>query len=420
MNKFWVIVGQVYKKNVKSVGFITMMLSPLILIGIVAAIIFFIDNMEQEIPQIAVLSESSEVVELLQAENEYYNVDSTIETQEAAESAMEAGGLDGYLTVANQNGALTASYVSLPDSETLDMAYLTNQLSGLQLNLQSSELGLSPETAQTLLTPPVIETRTVSIDEGEVVEGDSADQGLKLAAAYAICIAIFMFIMTYSSIIAEEIASEKGTRIMEVVLSSVSATTHFFGKLVAIFFICLTQIGFYAVIIAIALQLDFVQNLLPEGLDLVATLRGIVGSSLYYFIMGIFLYAVVAAFLGSLVTKSEDVSKAVSPIVFIALMGFYGGMFALASTTHPIIKIGSHVPFFTPFIMPFRIAAETASTTEIGISMVVMLAFTVLITLLSLMLYRSNVLIYSDATMGKMIRTSWRNVRNERRASQNN
>ncbi len=416
MNKFWVIVGQVYKKNVKSVGFLTMMLAPIIMLAVVGAVIYFVSDIESAIPEIAVITESDEIAQTLQMEEEYFEVNDSIQTVEAAEEAMKNEELAGYLTVENLNGTIQANYTYVVDSESLDMTYLSNLLSNIQLSQRSSELGIAPEDVQSLLTPALVQTNSITIEQGEIVTGDNFNYGMKLAAAYAICIAIFIFIMTYSGIIAEEIASEKGTRIMEVLLSSVSSTTHFFGKLTAIFLICLTQVLVYVAIIAVALQLNIVKELLPEGLNIVETLSGVVGTSLYFFIMGIFLYAVIAAFLGSLVTKIEDVSKAVTPIIFIAMTGFYGGMFALVNTTHPIIKIGSHIPLWTPFIMPFRVAAETATVMEVTISMVVMLAFTLFITFISLVLYRSNVLIYSDAGMFKTIRTSWRNIKNERRS----
>lgn len=416
MNKFWVIVGQVYKKNVKSVGFLTMMLAPIIMLAVVGAVIYFVSGIESAIPEIAVITESDEIAQTLQMEEEYFEVNDSIQTVEAAEEAMKNEELAGYLTVENLNGTIQANYTYVVDSESLDMTYLSNLLSNIQLSQRSSELGIAPEDVQSLLTPALVQTNSITIEQGEIVTGDNFNYGMKLAAAYAICIAIFIFIMTYSGIIAEEIASEKGTRIMEVLLSSVSSTTHFFGKLTAIFLICLTQVLVYVAIIAVALQLNIVKELLPEGLNIVETLSGVVGTSLYFFIMGIFLYAVIAAFLGSLVTKIEDVSKAVTPIIFIAMTGFYGGMFALVNTTHPIIKIGSHIPLWTPFIMPFRVAAETATVMEVTISMVVMLAFTLFITFISLVLYRSNVLIYSDAGMFKTIRTSWRNIKNERRS----
>lgn len=413
MHKFWVIVGQVYKKNVKSFGFLTMVLSPIILLGIIAAILTFVENTETETPVIAVFSEMDAVTETIQNESEYFKVDSNIQSVAEAEDALAVEEIDGYLTVSQIDNQLSATYNQTPDAAFMDMEHLNILLSNIQLELQASRLSLPAETITSLLTPPLIEKKTISIEDGEITEGDSLRQNLKIGAAYGISIAIFMFIMTYSSIIAEEIASEKGTRIMEVILSSVNATTHFFGKLVAIFLICLTQILAYLIIGLIAFQFDRVKSLLPAGVNLFETLKLVAGTSLYYFLMGISLYAVIAAFLGSLVSKIEDVSKAVTPIVFTALIGFYGGMFALVNTTHPIIKIGSHIPLFTPFIMPFRIAAETATSFEVGISMLVMFLFTIFVTIVSLILYRSNVLIYSDSGMFKTIKTSFRNIRNE-------
>ncbi|AQS53881.1 hypothetical protein BW727_101514 [Jeotgalibaca dankookensis] len=414
MHKFWVIVGQVYKKNVKSFGFLTMILSPIILLGIIAAILTFVENTETEIPVIAVFSEMDAVTETIQNESEYFKVDSNIQSVAEAEDALAVEEIDGYLTVSQIDNQLSATYNQTPDAAFMDIEHLNILLSNIQLEMQASRLSLPAETITSLLTPPLIEKKTISIEDGEITEGDSLRQNLKIGAAYGISIAIFMFIMTYSSIIAEEIASEKGTRIMEVILSSVNATTHFFGKLVAIFLICLTQILAYLIIGLIAFQFDRVKSLLSAGVNLFETLKLVAGTSLYYFLMGISLYAVIAAFLGSLVSKIEDVSKAVTPIVFTALIGFYGGMFALVNTTHPIIKIGSHIPLFTPFIMPFRIAAETATSFEVGISMLVMFLFTIFVTIVSLILYRSNVLIYSDSGMFKTIKTSFRNIRNER------
>lgn len=416
MRKFWVIVGQVYRKNVKSLGFITMIFSPLIMLAVIGGIAYFIGNKESEVPTIAVFSEMPGITGGIQTEAGHFTVKTAIASPDEALQAMAKGELDGYLEVEQEASALKASYTHLPDSQTMDMAYLTSLLSELQISLQAAEFDLSSAQVSALFTPPTVESNAVAIENGQVIQGDAVSQNIKTGAAYVISIAIFMFIMTYSSIIAEEIASEKGTRIMEVILSSVDSTTHFFGKLMGIFLICMTQIVTYLAVGVIAFQFDAVKKLMPMGIDLFETLQAILGISLYFFVIGIVLYAVIAAFLGSLVSKIEDVSKAVTPIVFIALTGFYGGMFAFVNTTHPLIKIGSHIPLFTPFIMPFRIAAETAAPAEVGVSMLVMLVFTVLITFVALNLYRSNVLIYSDAGMFKTIRTSFANIGNERNA----
>ncbi|MER1954116.1 MAG: ABC transporter permease [Desemzia incerta] len=405
MNKFWVVVGQVYKKNVQSLGFLSMVFAPIIILAVIGAIIYFVSDSESGVPEIAVLTDNQQVVSILQSETEEFEVNPDITTAAEAESAMEAEELDGYLVVEEENGLYTGNYTYSPDSKELDTLYLTSLLSTIQQGQQAAELGLEQEDIANLLTPATLEETRIEFEGGGITTTESAEDAIRMAGAYVVGIAVFMFIMTYSSIIGEEIASEKGTRIMEVILSSVSSTTHFFGKLVAIVLICFTQIAIYAVLGVIALQIGFVKDLL-EGFDISAILQGFVGTSLIYFVLGIVLYAVLAAFLGSLVSKVEDVSKAVTPIVFLSLAGFYAGLFAFYNPTHMVIKIGSYIPLFTSFIMPFRVASDTVTTTGITVSIAVLIVFVLLTTWLSLLLYRSSVLIYSDAGMFKTMQIS--------------
>lgn len=415
MNKFWVIVGEVYRKNVKSLGFISMVFAPIVILLAIAAVIYFVSESENGgVPEIAVLSDDQQVQVMFQAEEEQFEVNTGITTVEDAEKAMEAEELDGYLVVDEENGLYQGNYVYSPESQDVDPYYLTGILTSIQQIQQAENLGLTQEDIGSILTPATLDQTRIEFEGGGITTTESAEDALRMGSAYAVGIAVFMFIMTYSSIIGEEIASEKGTRIMEVILSSVSSTIHFFGKLVAIVLICFTQIAIYAVLGIIVLQLDFVQDLL-QGIDISAIFQGLVGTSLTYFILGIVLYAILAAFLGSLVSKVEDVSKAVTPIVFLSLAGFYAGMFAFYNPTHMIVKIGSYVPLFTSFIMPFRVASDTVTTTGVAISIAVLILFILLTTWVSLLLYRSSVLIYSDAGMFKTMKTSIKAMRAQKK-----
>lgn len=415
VNKFWVIVGEVYRKNVKSLGFISMVFAPIVILLAIAAVIYFVSESENGgVPEIAVLSDDQQVQVMFQAEEEQFEVNTGITTVEDAEKAMEAEELDGYLVVDEENGLYQGNYVYSPESQDVDPYYLTGILTSIQQIQQAENLGLTQEDIGSILTPATLDQTRIEFEGGGITTTESAEDALRMGSAYAVGIAVFMFIMTYSSIIGEEIASEKGTRIMEVILSSVSSTIHFFGKLVAIVLICFTQIAIYAVLGIIVLQLDFVQDLL-QGIDISAIFQGLVGTSLTYFILGIVLYAILAAFLGSLVSKVEDVSKAVTPIVFLSLAGFYAGMFAFYNPTHMIVKIGSYVPLFTSFIMPFRVASDTVTTTGVAISIAVLILFILLTTWVSLLLYRSSVLIYSDAGMFKTMKTSIKAMRAQKK-----
>lgn len=419
MNKFKVIVGEVYKKNVKSVGFISMVLSPIVILAIVGLVIYFVGSSFSESPKIALLTDDQEIKTILENEPEEFEIDEKITTKEAAEKAIREDTLDGYLEVTIENNTINGRYVHTSSNQSLDTATLETLLSGVQLNRTALELGLSQEEVMQLMSPAHLEDQVVRVEGDVISDQNNTDTSIKMWSAYVVGIAVFIFIINYASIIAQEIASEKGTRIMEIILSSVSSSVHFFGKLVGILLVCLTQVVIYVVIGLVAYQVgksfDIVQELL-NGIDIGVLLQGLLGYSVIYFVLGIILYAAIAAFLGSLVSKIEDVNKAVTPLIFLSMIGFYGGMFAFASPTQMIVKIGSYIPFFTPMIMPFRVASETVSTGGNWIAIGLMVVFTILCTYLSLMLYRSNVLVYSDAGMFKTMKASWKIMRNEKKA----
>lgn len=409
MNKFWIIVSEVYKKNVKSGAFISMVLSPVILIAVVGLIAFFV-NSNQKLPEIAILSEDKAITELLKSDNNY-KINAKITTEKAAEKALKSEKIAGYLVLKKDKTSLSGEFVTTPTSDKVDTGSMSQVLTTIQTNQIAKELNLSQKDLVNLTTPAMIETKTVKFDEtgGEQTTTDSTAKMIKIGSAYVVSFLIYILMIFYSAIIAQEIASEKGTRIMEIILSSVSATQHFFGKLVGILLVCLTQIVSYLLIGTIAYQfgksLDFVQEVL-KGIDLFEMLKGLIGSSLIFFVLGMVLYSVIAAFLGSLISKVEEASKAVSPLTFVIMIGFFGGMYGMNVPNAPLVKIGSYVPLFTPFIMPFRMANDTVTTGGVIVSIVIMLAFTAVLTYLASMMYRSNVLVYSDTGLVKTIK--WR------------
>ena len=418
MNKFAIIVEEVYKKNVKSVGFISMVLSPIVILLIIGAVIYFVGSSFSEPPTIALITNDQEIRTALEAETEEFKVAKKVTSIVEAEKQMKAEKLDGYLEIAIENDSINGNYVHTSSGQSLDLSSLQSVLSVTQLNRTASQLGLTEAEVAKLMAPAKLDDRVIRFEGENITSQNDQDTSIKMWSAYVVGIAVFIFIINYASIIAQEIASEKGTRIMEIILSSVSSSVHFFGKLVGILLVCLTQVVIYGVIGLVAYQFgqsfEPVQQVL-QGIDIKELLQGLLGYSIVYFVLGIILYAAIAAFLGSLVSKIEDVNKAVTPLVFLSMIGFYGGMFAFASPTQMIVKIASYVPFFTPMIMPFRVASETVSTAGNLLSIALMVIFTILCSYVSLMLYRSNVLVYSDSGMFKTMKASWSIMRNEKK-----
>lgn len=89
-----------------------------------------------------------------------------------------------------------------------------------------------------------------------------------MGVAMFISFAMFMIILMYAQIISQEVASEKGTRIMEVILSSTSAEKHFYGKIMGIFMVILAQIGVYILTAVMAFQVVKNQPIVKEAFPL--------------------------------------------------------------------------------------------------------------------------------------------------------
>ncbi|WP_423188571.1 ABC transporter permease [Alkalibacterium sp. f15] len=424
MNKYWVITKEVYKKNIKSFGFLIMVLSPLIVVAFIAGLTYYFSQEEQQTPDlpIAVIAEDEGINQLFSNEEWTLEVNEAIETEQEAEEALLDESIGGYLVAEVVDGTIQAELVHTNElSDQVPM--IQEALSTYQTMLRADQLDLAPEAMQALSEPALLENRLVSIDEGTLAEEDFADQFIQQGGAYFVSIAIMIFIMTYAGIIAEEVANEKGTRIMEVILSSASATNHFFGKLTGVMLILLTQLAIYALVGGAAYlyfrDFQFIQDIVG-GLDIASILQELMGYTLIFFIAGVLMYVVLAAFFGSLATKMEDVNKAVTPIVFLALTGFYVGMFALSAPDNSFVAVFSYIPLFTPFVMPFRIAAGTVSTFGIWLSIFGTVGFAVVISIISLAFYRSNVLIYSDTNLLGTIKRSWSIMQSNRKASKNN
>ncbi|MGY3779013.1 ABC transporter permease [Isobaculum melis] len=421
MSKFWTIVGEVYKKNVKTASFIFTLLSPIIIIGIIGVVIYFVSD-NQETPVIAVISDDNVYSEVLAKPNDHFEVNTKITTEKEAKSALEEEEIVGYLVLEAQNNQVSGTYYEQPaTSDKVNAADLIALLTTEKTNEVAKELGLSQEDMAKLTSSVMIANQTIHFTDGKEDEQDEMTTTLKTVGATFLAFLSFMFIMTYASLIATEIASEKGTRIMEIILSSVTATTHFFGKLVAILLVCATQLAFYAIVAIGGFQLLKTDAFPKEITDIIsdfyfsAILDGMLGASLLYFLLGLVIYSVLAAFLGSLVSKTEEVSQVIMPIMLLSMAGFYAATFAGSASGSTLYKIGSYFPFFTPMMMPIRIANGTITTGGIVLGLVLMIVFATLMTYFTLMMYRSNVLVYSDAGVFITIKTSWSVLRNQKR-----
>lgn len=422
MRKFWIIAKDVYLKNVKSISFLIMILVPFIMGGIVYIAGNFAQN-NRDVNEIALVTENPQVAQYLeQTENSEFKFKS-IDSVEQAQKAMKDEEVDAYLVVEEKNNELSGTLYSENSLGQSTQLLLQQQLTGIQSMGRASSLGLSAEEVASLSQPAKLERQKVSFDNaGKMVIGED-NSAVQYAISYAATIALFIVILTYAQIIAQEIASEKGTRIMEVILSSTTAQKHFYGKLVGVLLVAVTQMALYGVIGVVGYNqfkdMEIVKTFLNE-FSLDALVGPFLWYSLLFMLFGILIFSVLAALCGSLVNKAEDTAKAILPVTYLSLGGYLLGLVLGASDPNNIvIRVTSYIPFLSSYIMPVRLANETVEISGVLVSLGLLIVVTILLTLFSANLYKSNVLVYSEGGIWSSLKQSISILRNERKKKHN-
>ena len=399
MSKFWVITKDVYRKNVRSISFIIMLLVPFIAAAGLYIINQVTDNATEEGDTIGVVVQGdSDLLNTVEVQTVLDSM-TVLNSKEQGEEQLKEEEIDGLLLLSVEKEQINGEFYSSNTMPQVTMA-LNQQLNQLQSSLRAKALGLSEEEVASLNASVPFSVQKITFNENGEMNTEEDFTSIRLVVGMATTILLFIFIVTYASIIAQEIASEKGTRIMEVILSSVSARSHFYGKLAGILLVALTQIVVYAVSIGLGFYWlknnSTVQAFLAEF-----SIRDILGEflvyTLLYLILGILIYAVLAALCGSLVSKVEDVSKAILPVTYLSLAGYMIGLsLGMANPDHLVIRVTSFIPFFSSYTMPIRLANNFVSTGEVLLSLMILILSVVGLIIFSERMYKANVLVYND------------------------
>jgi ABC-2 type transport system permease protein len=123
-----------------------------------------------------------------------------------------------------------------------------------------------------------------------------------------------------------------------------------------------------------------------------------------FFILGYFLYATLAAFLGSLVSRIEDVQQMITPMTLLVVAGFMLAMFGLGNPDAPFVAVTSYIPFFTPMLMFMRVGMLSLPTWEPILGIAILLVSIILLAIFGARVYKGGVLMYGKTSSFKDIK----------------
>ena len=390
MRNMWVVMKETYLRHVKSWSFFFMVISPFLFLALSVGIGYLQGSSMAKNSKIAVVTTVPSVEEGLKGTN---GINFDYKDEASAQAAIKDEKIKGYLTIDQEDSVLKAVYHGETSLETGIKLAVTNKLNELQYQLNRSAANLSQEQEKRL-------AQTVDFTE-KIDESKENKKMVQTIAAAGLGFFLYMILITYASVTAQEVASEKGTKIMEVVFSSIRASHYFYARMIALLLVILTHIGIYVVggLAAILLFKDIpilaqsgILNHLGEAFSL---------NTLLFVLVSLFMYVVLAAFLGSMVSRPEDSGKALSPLMILIIAGFVGVTSLGAAGDNLVLKIGSYIPFISTFFMPFRAINGYASGLEAWISLAITVVFAVTATVFIGRMYASLVLQTDDLGLWK-------------------
>lgn len=409
MNKLGVIARSTFIKNIKSWGYWTMVFTPFILVIVVLAIGYFAGSRADEAIREDVAVVGSEVSVSEAFDGSSINVREDLSSKEEAEKALKEGDIAGIITMqVSDEGKLDIQVTENGSFDSVQGEF-EQIMTGVQSSVYAQYLDLSPEALTALFSP--VEVSYQALETGQ--DGGESDGDInyvQLGLAYIICFATFMLTIFYAQTIINEIAADKGTRMMEVILSSTTANSHFMGKILGVSALLFIHLGIYLVAILGGLFYFRDHELVQLAKDMLFSDDQVISNLIYsliFFILALALYIFLSGFMGSLVNKAEDAAKVISPISMLLLVGFYVGIFGMTMEDNLFYAVMSYIPFFGPFVMPFRMAGGFVETWHIWLSIGINLVFLILFARLCVQLYKSNVLIYSDTSLWDRVKRSW-------------
>jgi ABC-2 type transport system permease protein len=417
MNRFWIILWHTYLTKLKTKSFIVTTIITLVLVLGLTNFNKIMDKFDKNggKARFAVLDETGQLYAPLKKQVGVVNKNIQLvpfnKSEPAAEKAVEKGDFKGLIQLRfNQEKLPEATYKAMSIADSASYSDIQTSLQQLKTMLSASQINLTPVQLQKLYEP--VSFKKVALEKNAKTE-EQLNQARGLV--YVLLFVIYFAVVMYANMIAMEVATEKSSRVMEILISSVSPIGQMFAKILGIGLLSLTQL---AIFLSVGYS-SFKQNMntLKGGFFEEMGFGNIPIETILYavifFILGYFLYATLAAFLGSLVSRIEDVQQMITPMTMLVVAGFMIAMFGLNKPDSSFITVTSYIPFFTPMIMFLRVGMLSIPIWETLIGIAILVATIIVMAIFGARVYKGGVLMYGKSNSYKDIKKALQLTKNK-------
>ncbi|MBC7518197.1 MAG: ABC transporter permease [Microbacteriaceae bacterium] len=252
-------------------------------------------------------------------------------------------------------------------------------------NSTVSKLGITV-IALREVDPAVVAAVSLAPDV-RILTPETTNPFLAYLVALGFGVVFFLSTLTFGSTIAQSVVEEKQTRIVEILLATISARLLLAGKVIGNSLLAFGQVALIATLTSLGLLITGQHAILGD-----------IGPSILWFIVffvfGFVLLAALFAAAASLVSRQEDVGSVTSPVTTLVMAPYVAVIFFHDNPV--VLAVMSYVPFSAPVGMPMRLFLGTAQWWEPLISLVILLASTAAVVGLGARIY-SNALLRMGA-----------------------
>lgn len=281
---------------------------------------------------------------------------------------------------------INLTYVVKNSATATPPTVVIDALSSLYVNLQIQKLNLSDQELATISPNFNFE---IEQTESEIVGGN-------ISVMMILSCVLFFAIYFCAFQVSSSITVEKTSKIIETLVTSTSPRSIILGKTIGIGLVGLGQMLLF-VATAIFSAYNFLDSELINALfDLSSFTPYLAIITILYFILGYFVYALLYAVTGATVSKPEDIQAANTPVVILTMIGFYLAYFTLLNPTGELNVFASLLPISSPFCMPLRIMMGIASTWDVCLSVIILLATCVIVAHIAIKIYSNAILNYGN------------------------
>ncbi|HEC2159164.1 TPA: ABC transporter permease [Staphylococcus delphini] len=405
MRKFAATFKLTYFKKLKARSFIVSTIIMMLIITGAANFDKIIKLFDGGSENVAIVTQDNTLYQQVKGQLSVINKDVHYEklSEDEAKKQIKQEEIDqAYVIHEDKQHALTGTILSTSSPSDNDKGTLQAVLTQLQTQKIAQDLGLQGNDLQRLQSQSQINHTFVQKSGQENSSTSESEQSFAKLITMSGTLLMFFIVFNYAQQIATEVATEKTSRVSEMIITSVKPTTHIMAKIAGVLALAFTQI--------IILGLTFVANYFIFDLqsmfgsfDIAITphLTRLIVFGVIFLILGILSFVILAAILGNLTARIEDLAQSLMPMTFLIMAAFYAGYFGSFNPDNIFINIMSYVPFFSPFVTFSRLALTTTPTFEAVIAVIIHIVLIGVLLFLAAKSYKNAVLSFEKG---------WKNV----------